>query len=78
MLINSLSSKNAIAQIKELIKGGNKISCSYSLLQNVVILMSYFKMKYESRKTIQFIFEEFLRSNEFVNEGNGKIDFALG
>ena len=29
--------------------------------------MSYFKMKYEARKTIHFIFDEFLKSNEFIS-----------
>ena len=57
MLINSLSSKHAISQLKELIKSSSKNTYSFDLLQNVVSLVSYFKMKYESRKTIQFIFD---------------------
>ena len=78
MLINSLSSKYAITQLKEMMKNSSKVVCSFDLLQNVVNLLSYFKMKYESRKTIHFIFEEFLKSNEFVNDDSGRIDFPLG
>ena len=39
--------------------------------------MSYFKMKYESRKTIHFIFEDFLKSNDFMSEGNGKLSYPM-
>ena len=59
-------------------KNSSKVVCSFDLLQNVVNLMSYFKMKYESRKTIHFIFEEFLKTNEFINDDSGRIDFPLG
>lgn len=75
LLVNSLSSKYSIAQIKELIKANPKITFSFPLLQNVITLMSYFKMKYESRKTVHFIFEDFLKSSEFMAEGNGKINY---
>ena len=61
-----------------MMKNSSKVVCSFDLLQNVVNLLSYFKMKYESRKTIHFIFEEFLKSNEFVNDDSGRIDFPLG
>jgi len=57
LLINSLSSKHAITQIKDMMKNNSKIVCSFELLHNVVTLMSFFKLKYEARKTIQFIFE---------------------
>lgn len=60
-----------------MMKNSSKVVCSFDLLQNVVNLLSYFKMKYESRKTIHFIFEEFLKSNEFVNDDSGRIDFPL-
>jgi hypothetical protein len=58
-------------------KSNTKITFSWPLLQNIVHLMSYFKMKQESRKTIHFIFEEFLRSNEFINETSGSINYPL-
>ena len=75
MLVNSLSSKYSIAQIKELIKNHPKITFSFPLLQNVIALMSYFKMKYEARKTVHFIFEDFMKSTDFIAEGNGKINY---
>ena len=77
MLVNSLSSKHSIAQIKELIKNSPKITYSFALLQNVVHLMSYFKMKYEARKTVHFIFEDFLKSAEFISDGSGKINYPM-
>ena len=50
---------------------------SWPLLQNVINLMSYFKMKQESRKTIHFIFEEFIKSTEFLTENSGVIVYPL-
>jgi hypothetical protein len=60
-----------------MIKSGSKTIYSFDLLQNIINLLSFFKMKYEARKTIQFIIEEFLKSNEFLSEDTGKIDYPL-
>jgi hypothetical protein len=60
-----------------MIKLNSKVSYSVALLQNAVILMSFFKMKYEARKTIHFIFEEFLKTNEFMNDANGSITYPV-
>lgn len=61
-----------------MIKATSKLTFSFALLQNVVHLISYFKMKYESRKTIHFIFEDFVKSNEFISETTGILDYPLG
>ena len=69
--------KNAASQIREMIKSQPKIVHSQNLLQNVINLFTFFKYKHESRKSIMNIFEEFIKSAEFINEKGGKVQFYL-
>jgi hypothetical protein len=34
-------------------------------------------MKYEPRKTIHFIFDDFLKSNEFMADGVGNLNYPI-
>lgn len=77
LLINSLSFKSAVSQIREILKGSPKVANSQNLLQNIINLMTFFKYKHESRKSILNIFEEILKSPDFNSEVGGKITFFV-
>ena len=75
LLINSLSHKQAHALMKDYLRNNPKVVYSMALLNNVVQLMSYFKLKQDARKTIFIIFEEFMRSSEFTHDAHNRIHY---
>jgi hypothetical protein len=66
-----------VSQIRELLKVSPKISNSINLLQNIVNLLTYFKYKHESRKSILNIFDELIKSTDFANEIGDKIIYFI-
>lgn len=48
-----------------------------NLFQNVVNLLTFFKYKHESRKSIMNVFEELIKSPEFNSEMGNKIIFFV-
>lgn len=48
-----------------------------NLFQNVINLLTFFKYKHESRKSIMNVFEELIKSPEFNSEMGNKIIFFV-
>lgn len=59
-------------------KSNIKVIHSFSLLQNVVNLLSFYKFRNDARKNIYMIFEEFFRSPEFNTNSHDKIAYITG
>ncbi len=77
LLINSLSFKSAVTQIRDVLKTSSKLSNSMNLLQNVITLLTFFKYKHESRKSIMTVFDELIKSPDFNSEMGNKIIFFV-
>ncbi len=57
-------------------KNSIKIVHSMNLLQNVVNLLSFYRFRYEARKNIYMIFEEYVRGQEFNSQKQDKITYV--
>ncbi len=57
-------------------KNSMKIVHSMNLLQNVVNLLSFYRLRYEARKNIYMIFEEYFRGQEFNSPKQDKITYV--
>ena len=78
LLINSLFFKIGANQIKEILKQNSKLAYSKNLLQNIITLLSTFRYKHDSRKSILNIFDELIRSPEFNSDTPKKIKYIVG